>query len=298
MQVASATYPKGAAVKEAYKRNTIKIMAPGQIDFTYSANDLNALFVYLSAERMAMYMKAVAYAKDITDRTRKALRRYEYNTAMSEAFYPVIQGFEVALRNAVHNRLCTDNGADWLDTFALLVTEKGAIADAKSKITSKLQPMTQDRVVAELSFGFWVRLFSAEYAGTLWGPSLSRIVQVKDRRALYDRLIEVKTLRNRIAHHNRIVGRTHTIEETYVRLLDVLDWVSPLVCSWVMKTNSVMERVKRQTPLVPVAQRKVVDIQNSASTADPASAKAQTLSASKSSSGPALQAASALDVSS
>jgi len=26
-----------------------------------------------------------------------------------------------------------------------------------------------------------------------------------------------------------------------------------------MKTNSVMERVKKQTPLVPVAQRKAID---------------------------------------
>lgn len=281
MQVASATCSKGAAVKEAYIEDIIKIMAPGQVDFNYSADDLNTLFIYLSAERMAMYMKAVTSAKDITDRKRKALRRYEHNTAISEAFYPVIQGFEVALRNAIHNRLCSDFGADWLDTFELLETERDAIADAKNAITSKVQPLTQDRVVAELSLGFWVRLFSAEYAETLWGPSLSKIVQIKDRRALYDRLIEVKTLRNRIAHHNRIVGRTRTMEETYTRLLEILDWISPLVCSWVMMTNSVMECVKKQTPLVPVAQRKAVDPPQLA-TADSPPATAQSLPASKS----------------
>jgi hypothetical protein len=267
------------------------MMAPGQIDFNYSADDLNALFVYLSAERMAMYMKAVLYAKDITDRTRKALRRYEYNTAMSEALYPVIQGFEIALRNAVHNRLCSDKGADWLDTVELLVTEKDAIADAKRTISNKFQPLTQDRVVAELSFGFWVR------ADTLWGPSLSKIVQIKDRRTLYDRLIEVKTLRNRIAHHNRIVGRTYTIEETYSRILEVLDWISPLVCSWVMKTNSVMERAKKQTPLVPVAQRRVTKPPHLA-TPDPAPVTAQPLPALKSPSNPALGAEPGLDPSS
>jgi hypothetical protein len=159
----------------------------------------------------------------------------------------------------VHNRPCSDHGADWLDTFALLQSEKEVIIEAKCTINNKPQPVTHDRVVAELSFGFWVRLFSAEYAESLWGPSLSKIVQIKDRRNLYDRLIEVKTLRNRIAHHNRIVGRAHTIEETYSRLLEVLDWISPLVCSWVMKTNSVMDRVKRQTPLVSGAQRRVTE---------------------------------------
>jgi len=206
-----------------------------------------------------MYMKAVPYAKDITDRTRKALRKYEYNTRVSEAFYPVLQGFEVALRNSVHNRLCLDHGKDWFDTFALLKSEKAAIMDAKNTIANKPQPLTPDRVVAELSFGFWVRLFSAEYAMTLWGPSLSKIVPIKDRRALYDRLIEVKTLRNRIAHHNRIIGRTPSIEDSYNRLLEALDWISPLVCSWVMKTNTVMDHVKRQTPLVPVAQRMLAE---------------------------------------
>jgi hypothetical protein len=246
-------------------------MAPGQIEFTYSANDLNGLLVYLSPERLAMYMKAVTYAKDITDRTRKALRKYEYNTRLSEALYPVIQGFEVALRNSVHNRLCSDHGVDWFDTFALLESEKAAIGDAKNTIANKPQPLTPDRIVAEMSFGFWVRLFSAEYAETLWGPSLSKLVPIKDRRALYDRLIEVKTLRNRIAHHNRIIGRTHSIEESYNRLLEALDWISPLVCSWVIKTNSVMQHVKKQAPLVPVAQRRLDERPQMASR-DPATA--------------------------
>lgn len=251
-------------------------MAPGQIKFAYSADDLNGILVFLSPERLAMYMKAVTAARDITDRTRKALRRYERNTALSEALYPVIQGFEVALRNAVDNRLCSDHGVDWLDAFALLDSERGAITDAKNTISNKPQSLTHDRVVAELSFGFWVRLFSAEYAKTHWGPSLSKLVPIIDRRALYDRLIEIKTLRNRIAHHNRIIARTHTVEESYNRLLEVLDWISPLVCSWVMQTNSVMERVKKQTPLVPAAQRKVAAVPREA-VIDPSAAGARLL---------------------
>jgi hypothetical protein len=195
---------------------------------------------------------------------------------MSEALYPVIQGFEVTLRNSVHNRLCSDHGADWLDTFVLLESERHAIREARSMIARKSQQVTHDRVVAELNLGFWVRLFSAEYSETLWGPSLSKLVQIKDRRTLYDRLIEVKTLRNRIAHHNRIVGRTRSVEQTYCRLVEVLDWISPLVCSWVMKTNSVMDRVKRQTPLVPVAQRTIAEPVQAPAT-DPAPAAPQPL---------------------
>jgi hypothetical protein len=240
------------AVKEAYIRDDNNKMMPGQVEFTYSADDLNALLLYLSPERLAMYMKAVQYAKDLTDRTRKALKRYEYNTQLSQALYPVIQGFEVTLRNAIHNRLSVDHGVEWLDTFQMLESERASVNEARETIRKKPQIVTQDRVVAELNLGFWVRLFSAEYAETLWGPSLSKIVKSNDRRNLYEQLKEIKTLRNRIAHHNRIIGRSPTVEESYRHLLEVLDGISPIACAWVIKTSNFEELIKKQTPIAPI----------------------------------------------
>jgi len=230
-------------------------MMISQMPFTYSADELDVLTTYLSAERLAMYMKAVRFATDLTDRKRKAVRRYEYNTSLAEALYPVLQGFEVALRNTIHNRLTVDHGEAWLETFDLRESERESVAEAKRTILEKPQPLTQDRLVAGLTFGFWVRLFSADYADTLWGPSLSKIAALKDRRALYDRLIEIKTLRNRIAHHDRILGRTYTVEQSYERVLEALDWFSPVVCAWVMGTNSVMEKLAGKKPVVAPGSR-------------------------------------------
>jgi len=199
-----------AAVNKAYIRNNIRTVTGGQIPFSYSEAELNTLVEFISPERLQMYIASVRFFKDGADRLRKGVHMYERNTALSEALYPVVQGFEVTLRNAVHNRLTRDHNSDCYDTLELLTSEKDAVADAKRTIQDKPEALTAGRIVGELSFGFWVRLFSAEYADTLWGPSLSRIIHpvTNDRRAVYSRLQELKTLRNRIAHHNRIIGRT------------------------------------------------------------------------------------------
>jgi hypothetical protein len=103
-----------------------------------------------------------------------------------------------------------------------------------------------------MNFGFWVRLFSGEYHRTLWGPSLSKIIPMKlDRRAVYDRLKDIKTLRNRIAHHNRIIGRSKTIAVLYAEMLETIGWFSPAMRLWVEQTNCVEERLAKKFPPAP-----------------------------------------------
>ncbi len=53
-----------------------------------------------------------------------AIRLYERNTELSEALYGVVQGFEVTLRNAVHNILGASLGTTWYETFGFLETEQ------------------------------------------------------------------------------------------------------------------------------------------------------------------------------
>ncbi len=229
-------------------------MTGEQVPFTYSESELATLVEFISPERLQMYIASVRFYKDSVDRLRKGIRMYERNTSLSEALYPVMQGFEVTFRNAVHNRLTADHNAQWFDSFDLLSSEKDAVADARRTIQDKPETVTAGRIVGELSFGFWVRLFSAEYATTLWGPSLSRIIHptTNDRRAVYSRLQELKTLRNRIAHHNRIIGRTLSVQQYYDQSLETIGWFSPTMRVWVAATNAVEKRLERKTIAGPV----------------------------------------------
>jgi hypothetical protein len=243
-----------AAVNKAYIENNIVKMANGQLKFTYDEASLDRLIKYLSIERLAAYL--ILTKKD----RERAIRLYERNTELSEALYGVVQGLEVTLRNAVHNILEADHGQSWHETFALEDSEKSAVDEAKRSIEDRQEAVTQGRIVAELTFGFWVRLFSASYARTLWGPSLRKIVPLRiDRRAVYARLKDMKTLRNRIAHHNRIIGHTRTVAIQYQELIETIGWFSGDTKDWVEQTNCVGERLEKKFPPKPPLQAHAPD---------------------------------------
>ncbi len=87
-------------------------------------------------------------------------------------------------------------------------------------------------VVAELPFRFWVGLFANRYDTTIWRTDLHRIFtpRVKQRRGLHDTLDRLRTLRNRIAHHEPIFHRK--LDEDYRRIRDLVGFVSPPTLTW------------------------------------------------------------------
>ena len=101
-------------------------------------------------------------------------------------------------------------------------------------------------MVAELTFGFWVKLTSHRYEGRLWFPHLHQIVPATVRRKnLHGRLMAFKTLRNRIAHHERIVGRARALPAEYQNIMEVIGWLSPQIQSWVKHKNCFTERYSK-----------------------------------------------------
>ena len=76
------------------------------------------------------------------------------------------------------------------------------------------QPTT-GKIIPELKFVFWQKMFTSRYDARLWNPHLMRVLPNLDRtktvsqlRAdIYDDLEHVRTLRNRIAHHEPVFKR-------------------------------------------------------------------------------------------
>lgn len=235
-------------------------MASPKTAFTYNPAALDTLVKYISVDRLAAYL---ALTRAIPER---AIRLYERNTELSEALYGVVQGFEITLRNAIHLTLSKAHGQTWFENDLLITgeREKEAVREARKAIEDEPQMVTPARVVAELNFGFWVRLFSGEYDRTLWGPFFRRIFPMKlDRRAVYSRLLNIKTLRNRIAHHKRIIARSKTVAECYQEAIEAIEWVSPTMQLWVKQTNCFEERLARKfpppKPLIPTKAADTVE---------------------------------------
>src|ERR1035438_10855520 len=92
--LAAAVAPK--LTSQVYDRNCINgkiIMANPVKTFGYAANEIIALELALSPERLQPYIARAGGSRA------KAILIYERNTALSEALYGVTQAAEVGLRN-------------------------------------------------------------------------------------------------------------------------------------------------------------------------------------------------------
>jgi len=133
----------------------------------------------LSTDRFARYL---AWAGG--DRGR-ALELYRLNVAASEALYTPLHVLEVALRNRIHAVLSEALGEHWFDTPGLLVlpNQHRQLGDAKAGLLELRRPIGPGRIVAALTFGFWVAMLSPTYE-TLWQKMLHRVARREDGKGL------------------------------------------------------------------------------------------------------------------
>lgn len=197
---------------------------PGEVQAVFFRNVASAL----SVERLESYA-----ADDVTPTV--SLARYLLNLALCESLYSPLQLCEVALRNGLHRHLSAKLGReDWYDAAAFPLTAWGQaeITKAKEKIALARHELTPGRVVAELQFGFWTSLFEAHYeqrSGFL--PFGIRYIFPRMPKSLHNRkgikrtLEEVRLLRNRVFHHERVV-HWNDLDARHRAVLDVIGWIS------------------------------------------------------------------------
>jgi hypothetical protein len=217
-------------------------MPTSQGRFEYTDEAVKAIEKSLSPERLAKYISAAQGNK------KRAIQLYERNTALSEALYGVIQGLEIALRNALHNTLRKELGLDdWYDYAGLEEKEIESVQKAKDSLTNWGKTATPGRVIAELTLGFWVQLTSKKYEKALWVKYLYRAFPIKlNRKVLFQRLDNIKRLRNRIAHHEPIFSRN--LRQDYIEIIETIKWICLTTSEWVERTNCFEERFNAPRP--------------------------------------------------
>jgi Abi-like protein len=216
-------------------------MELSQMPFVYSSFAINALSNLLSSDRLHNYII------DSTGDKLLSIQLYERNTELSQSMYGVIQPLEIALRNSVHNVMRTDLGNNgWLEKITLQPKEREAVDEAKKTIYRRGKPVTPGRLVAELTFGFWLRLLAPNYEKYLWVPHLHRCfphMKSPDRRKIFDRFFAIKELRNKVAHHESIIQRN--LSQDYRDIIEALGWICPVTACWIQATNSLQRVLSR-----------------------------------------------------
>ena len=182
----------------------------------------------MSQERMSRYLNAT------NGDTNKAMALYRANLNLSQEVFTVVGCFEVALRNAIDDRLKKTLGADWLRDSI----QPGGIFDVNkvpethrklSKAYAKLQSTNSYRhsqLLATLDFGSWKHMFAnGQYRAT--GQCLLKVFPNKPKSSavmqynntyIFNELDKVNTLRNRIAHHEPIcfTHTSKTVDTSYI----------------------------------------------------------------------------------
>ena len=209
-------------------------MTDNGISGPLSASELAELCRVLSTERFKSYLWSARGDAS------QAIQLHAWNTMVSGAFYGPLQMVELALRNAVHDCVSAVHGRQWLgDRQVLQGNELRRVDEARSQVRRERKNPTADRVVAELSFGFWLSLFARRYDG-LWNAVLNRaFTPTPLRRDLYARLAQLRDLRNRIAHHEPI--HHLALSDYYDGALWVLERISPVAAAWVSQHSRVPE---------------------------------------------------------
>ncbi len=151
-----------------------------------------------------------------------------------------MQGLEVTLRNALDRELTREFGPAWYNAMStnsvLKIEERKSIAKVRERIKKAGKAETHGRMVAELSFGFWVSLCARRFM-ELWIKTVRRAFKAQrlDRATVFGRLNGVRILRNRVAHHEPILNRN--LEDDFNKIIQTVGWLCPITADWVQSTS-------------------------------------------------------------
>jgi hypothetical protein len=167
---------------------------------------------------------------------------YRANIALSQQMYGIIGVFEVALRNCIDQHLKQLYGSEWLTEAVsengFFTTSRGCeetFHNVQYAIRKLGQEYSHNKLIAQLSFGFWKYFFSKrEYVAT--GNSLIKIFVDRpfgtSQKLIYQNLVKIVKLRNRIAHLEPIcfanktnIISTEVVSKRYELILQMLQWL-------------------------------------------------------------------------
>ena len=167
------------------------------------------------------------------------------------------------LRNALHTELqelhiASGTNGSWLDHPATYFTDeaKGAISEAKGRVREDLERkpgstptiLPADKIVAELSLGFWRFLLTSHYTHTLWTPALRKAFPNLQSGNLADvehPIKRVHALRNRIAHLEPI--HTEDLAARYRDMRDVIGYICEPTREWMHNSSRVKPLLDERT---------------------------------------------------
>lgn len=204
------------------------------MNFSYAPEKLAAIRRAISDDRLYPYLELSE------GNVETAIRLYEVNTKLSAAFYGPLQGLEVIVRNSIDEQFRATFGEDWtnLKTIKLQPPQQDDVIQALNDVAmedGEPRDFSHGDVIANLRFGFWVGVLGPKNENEIWRKCLWRAFPHRprgtERKAIQNALNSIRRLRNRVAHHCRIIHRD--LARDHATILEVAGWVCPDSRDWI-----------------------------------------------------------------
>ncbi|WP_151900890.1 Abi family protein [Sulfurimonas hydrogeniphila] len=186
---------------------------------------------YITSKRFAIY---------------DTLELYDSNLKKAKQSYIPLSVLEVSLRNSINSLFERFYGAGWIVNEAQFLKHKEIekIESAKDKIRKNREEITQDKLISELSFGFWTALFQSAYNDKMRTAYLKQIFpnlppknrELIDRKKISAKLNNIRKFRNRVFHHENIIKDEFVNIES--EIYEILSYFDDEVCAFAKRVNN------------------------------------------------------------
>ena len=198
---------------------------------------------YLEIEKVLTESRLSVY-RNIGENIEEAVSRYLYNVELCRALYTPLHFFEICLRNKIDEALTQHcQKKDWYTIIPLYDNAIDKLEDVKKRISDGGKTVTHERIISELSLGFWTAFFSKRYSSCAFQ---SKIIKhsfkncpkaQKNSTNIQNLMEQIRNLRNRVYHYERIC-HWNDLKDKHNIILECIKWIQPSVFDLVFKMDT------------------------------------------------------------
>ncbi len=163
-----------------------------------------------------------------------SIDEYIENLQLSKEFYIPLSILEVSLRNSLNSFFNKKVGQNWLfNTTFIKPYMQNKIDTAVTILKQQGKDITQDNLIAELSFGFWIVLIKKPFQEYLRYKDLKEIFpnitiekDIKvNRHYIFTKVNNIRLFRNKVFHFDKIINKDEykNIEEDIYLIIRYFD---------------------------------------------------------------------------
>ena len=195
------------------------------------------------------------YLRHCNNDREKALRLYQWNLEISSAYVVPLHLLEVSVRNAVVEALEKVHTSNWPWTQGFvrsLPNSRQGYNPRKNLNKVAIRQPTVGKVVAELNFVFWEKMFTSRHDSRIWDahiqssfPHASMTLNAQQIRAhIHNDIRDIRQLRNRIAHYEPIFSRN--LKDDYEKIHRLVSWRCQTTSDWLDEIQTVTKLIEQK----------------------------------------------------